>query len=208
MKKTTIYLFIFSLFFIVSCGKTASGRDVSAENESKVFSVTDSRGETVELPSEVKSIAAFPAPLPHIIVYLDGDAKRIKGLHPLAKKAAEVSVLSKIAPSLLEAEDNFLTGSLLNTEELLKINPDVFFTDQVLQGMDKLKESGLPVVYLGLEKDRMDYRGKKIEFYSPEKSIRGWVDITAEVLGTDKKKAGAILEEWEDVKKEIAEKTS
>ncbi|MDX9800762.1 MAG: ABC transporter substrate-binding protein, partial [Spirochaetia bacterium] len=32
--------------------------------------------------------------------------------------------------------------------------------------------------------------------------------ITAEVLGTDKKKEGAILQEWEDVKKEIAEKTS
>ncbi len=208
MKKILLYFLISLLFFAVSCGKTASGRGVSEQSESKSFSVTDSRGETVELPGEIKSIAAFPAPLPHIIVYLDGNAKRIKGLHPLAKKAAEVSVLSRIAPSLLEAEDNFLTGSLLNTEELLKIKPDVFFTDQVLQGMEKLKESGLPVIYLGLEKDRMIYRDKEIEFYSPEKSIRGWVDITASVLGSEKKKAGAIFEEWESVKKEIAEKTA
>ena len=127
MKKILFCFLISLLFVVVSCGKTASGRGVSEQSESKSFSVTDSRGETVELPGEIKSIAAFPAPLPHIIVYLDGNAKRIKGLHPLAKKAAEVSVLSRIAPSLLETEDNFLTGSLLNTEELLKINRMSFY---------------------------------------------------------------------------------
>ncbi len=208
MKKNLLIILIISQCVFISCGKKDADEASAAGSGETPFTVTDSRGESVKIPGRVNSIATFPAPHPHIIVYLDGSAERIKGLHPLAKKAAEVSILSKMAPSLLSAEDSFLSGSLLNTEELLRINPDVFFTDQLLQGMEKLTEAGLPVIYLGLATEKIIIRGREREIYSPEKSIREWVDITAAVLGTEEKKAHAIFEEWERVKKEISEKTA
>lgn len=203
MKKILFLLLAAALFF--SCSKSRQEYR-SSEKPQKTITITDSRNITVSVPAGVKSIATFPAPHPHIIVYLDGDSRRIRGLHPLAKKAAEASILSKIAPGLLETEDNFLAGSLLNAEELLKINPDVFFTDQLLQGVEKLEEGGIPVIYLGLEKEKIAYRGSEHEVYSPEKSMREWVGVTAEVLETDHEKAFEIFREWSSVSSYIGEK--
>ncbi len=204
MNKKLFYLLFLSLLFL-SCKEKVSQDKIQSLYKDKI-AVTDSKGQKVEIPANIKSIATFPAPHPHIIVYLDGDVKRIKGLHPLAKKAAEASVLSKIAPGILSIEDNFLKGSIVNIEEMLKINPDVFFTDQLLQGMEKMGELHIPVIYLGLEKEEINYRGKTREIYSPEKSIKEWVNITAAVLGTEKGKADAIFDEWSNTRNFIEEK--
>lgn len=211
MKKLKLYI---STVLILCLFLSCSGKDESAGKKtalpagtsSELKSVVDSRGVTVEYTASPDSIATFPVPHPHIIAYLDGSGKRITGLHPLAKKAAAGSVLSKIAPDILSADSSFLSGSSVNSEELLKINPDIFFTDKVLQGMDNLEKSSLPVIYLGLEKEKLKTDAGYVEVFSPLESIKNWIDITASVLDSDKEKASFIINEWEDTEKFIQEK--
>ena len=195
-----LIVFIMLVSFFSGCTEKKKGE----EGRGGLRSIADSRGVEVFIPERIESIATFPVPHPHVIVYLDGNGRRIKGLHPLAKKAAAASVLGRIAGELLETESGFLTGSNINSEELLRLDPDIFFTDTVLQGMENLEKSSLPVAYLGLEKEILP----EGEVFSPEKSMENWIRITSEVLGTDREKAFSIMKEWRETRKEISEKLS
>jgi iron complex transport system substrate-binding protein len=209
MKKIYVPAMLIMVLFLSCSGKNESEEKKTNPlpgNINDVKSVVDSRGVTVEYTAFPDSIATFPVPHPHIIAYLDGNGKRITGLHPLAKKAAAGSVLYKIAPNILRADSSFLSGSSFNSEELLKINPDIFFTDKVLQGMDNLEKTSLPVIYLGLEKEKLKTESGDVEVFSPLESIKNWIDITASVLDSDKDKASFIITEWEDTEKFIQEK--
>lgn len=178
----------------------------TGNNEQKVDEyrvVVDARGEEVRVKKDIQRIATFPIPHPHIISAIDGGVDRIVGAHKMSVSAAKISVFSKIAPGLLDVNTDYLEGQTLNLEELLKVKPDVFFTDKVLQGMENLEESGIPVIYMDLVQEEVGYPASARFVYSPRATMESWVRITSEVLGKDESSASEIDNYWRDTEKEI-----
>ncbi len=195
MKRKTIYAAACLALLIPAILWCGGGQEETGGDRTASFrTVTDARGREVRLPPEVERIATFPVPHPHLIVALDGNADKIIGAHPLTVSAAKVSVLGRIAPSLSSVDTGFLSASRVNAEELARMKPDVFFTDSVLEGMENIEELGIPVIYLGLEQEELFIDGTKRKVFSPPATMENWLEITARVLDSGKKKAGQIMD--------------
>ncbi len=187
----------------------AGGKGDNQENQARdarYKTIIDSRGVEVKVPVHVQKIATFPLPHPHIIAAIDGGVDRIKGASSMSVSAAKISVFGKMYPELFNVETGYLKGLNLNVEELARIEPDVFFTDKVLQGMENLESTGIPVVHMGLLKEKIPYKGGQAEVYSPRTTMVDWVKITSEVLGNNKSNALEIADVWADTEKEIEQK--
>ena len=148
MNKAVIYLVIFSIFTgtVFAKGEKELPSNTKAE---EFITVVDDRGMEVKIKKDVRAIATFPLPHPHIIAAIDGGINRIIGASSMSVSAAKVSVFGKIYPEFPNVETGYLKGLSLNVEELARIQPDVFFTDKVLEGMENLESTGIPVVYMG-----------------------------------------------------------
>ncbi len=204
MKFVVIGMLICLQAGIVFAGGQKETADSGSEKETRT--VVDDRGVQVEVPKVVSRIATFPLPHPHIIAAIDGGVDRIIGASSMSVSAAEISVLSKIHPGLLDVETGYLEGLTLNVEELAKINPDVFFTDAVLEGMENLEKTGIPVVYMGLKKETVLYRDGGAEVFSPRTTMEDWVETTIEVLGKNESNARDIAKVWRETELELEER--
>ena len=152
MKKITFIFIIAIIPLLAFAGGQGETGAAAAGETAETVTVTDDRGVEVEIPLPIERIATFPLPHPHIIAAIDGGVDRIIGASTMSVSAAKISVFGKIHPDLFNVETGYLKGQTLNVEELARINPDVFFTDSVLEGMENLEETGIPVVYMGLKK--------------------------------------------------------
>ncbi len=197
------YLIGFIALWIATPLLFASGAQESAVEEEQSLTITDDRGESVKIDLPVQRIATFPLPHPHIIAAVDGDLDRVVGASSMSVSAAEISVLGKMYPSFLNADSSYLDGQSLNLEELVRINPDVFFTDKVLEGMEMLDASGVPSVYMGLKQETISYGEGTSTVYSPKETMRDWVSYTAEVLDKNESNAMEISEIWSETEEEI-----
>jgi iron complex transport system substrate-binding protein len=204
MKSLLIGLMICLQASIVFAGGQKETADSGSEEDTRT--VVDDRGVQVELPKEVNRIATFPLPHPHIIAAIDGKVDRIIGASSMSVSAAKISVLAKIHPGLLSVETGYLEGLTLNVEELAKINPDVFFTDAVLEGMENLEKTGIPVVYMGLKQETVPYKDGGAEVFSPRTTMEDWVETTIEVLGKNESNARDIAKVWRETELELEER--
>ena len=203
MKKNVLILcFIIAGGLLFAGGSSEKDKSKNAEYKT----IVDSRGVEVKVPADVHKVATFPLPHPHIIAAIDGSVDRITGASSMSVSAAKISVFGKMYPELFNVETGYLDGLSLNVEELARIQPEVFFTDKVLQGMDNLESTGIPVVHMGLLKETIPYNGRTADVYSPKKTMVDWVKITSEVLGNNKSNALEIAEVWEDTEKDIEKK--
>ena len=203
MKSLLIGLMICLQASMVFAGGQKETANSGSEEDTRT--VVDDRGVQVELPKEVNRIATFPLPHPHIIAAIDGGVDRIIGASSMSVSAAKISVLAKIHPGLLSVETGYLEGLTLNVEELAKINPDVFFTDAVLEGMENLEKTGIPVVYMGLKQETVPYKDGGAEVFSPRTTMEDWVETTIEVLGKNESNARDIAKVWRNTELELEE---
>ncbi len=86
-------------------------------------------GEEIELPPahEINRVVTTSVPLPSAYRLIEQDLSRFVGIHPGSKNDAESSILSKMAPEILDIPTSFMMGADINVEELLKLKPDVVF---------------------------------------------------------------------------------
>jgi len=203
MKKFLIVAFGIC---IATASLAAGGRGELRTNEpapAEIITVTDDRGVEVQINVPVERVVTFPLPLPHLIASIDGGLNRVVGASVMSVSAAEVSVFGKMHPELFEVETAFLDGQTLNVEELARIQPDVFFTNVVLDGMDNLEQLGIPVVYLSLSPDSVRYRGEDVTVISPKRTMIDWVATTAAVLQRNESNALEIERVWEETEDQI-----
>ncbi len=210
MKKILVYFVFLSLttgMVFAGGGKeppSGTGTEAETKIETPEFiTVVDDRGMEVKIRKNVSAIATFPLPHPHIIAAIDGGVDRIIGASSMSVSAAKISVFGKMYPELYNVETGYLKGLSLNVEELARIQPDVFFTDKVLEGMENLESTGIPVVYMGLKKETIPYANGETEVFSPKTTMEDWVNITSEVLGKNESKAVEIAQVWENTEEEI-----
>ena len=118
---------------------------LAADDAASTKVITDSMGNEVEVPTEIKSMAILPMPWISVVYALNGSGDIITGMQQVAKNSYETSILKKLAPELEDTNTTFFADGEFNYEELAKINPDVVMLfESQSKHIDKLKEVGIP----------------------------------------------------------------
>lgn len=154
---------------------TDSNEEVQTTLEEKI--VIDQAGTEVTIPGEVKSIVSGGIlPYFHTWFVATNSAKEIVGMHPNSYNAAENSILAKLAPEILKADTSFVKNGEMNIEELMKINPDVYFeiaTDE--KSIEQARKAGINTVAI-----------KAIDAAAAEPlaTFNSWLQLTGEIAST------------------------
>lgn len=203
MKKKTGFIAAVALsaMALAACGdKEQSTDNVSSELEvtAEEKIVIDQNGTEVTIPQNVERVVTGGI-LPYFSTWFvaTNSTKELVGIHPNSYNAAENSILAKISPDVLNASTEFVKNGEMNIEELMKINPDVYFeisTDE--KSIKAAREAGINTVAL-----------KAIDAAAAEPlaTFNSWLDITAQVADTTER-ADRFLEEGTKVQNEIYEK--
>jgi iron complex transport system substrate-binding protein len=126
-KRLAPVFMIVCILLSFSCSERGGGKTPGPKT-AETRTITDQNGDSVILPGEVNRVViTSPWPLPSVYCLYMGSGKRIVGVHPAVKAAAENSLLMRVAPELTEAETGFIQGDEVNIEELMKLDPDVVF---------------------------------------------------------------------------------
>jgi len=174
-----------------------AGKEVQTTAEERI--VIDQAGTEVTIPGEVNSIVSGSIlPYFHTWYVATNSSKEIVGMHPNSYNAAQNSILAKMTPDILKADTSFVQNGEMNVEELMKINPDVYFelsTDE--KSIQLAREAGINTVAI-----------KAIDAAAAEPlaTFNSWLELTADIADTHER-ADRFLEIGEAVQAEINEKT-
>lgn len=111
-------------YFTAPTALAEENTEASTEAESYI-TVTDMNGRDVQVPTEIDSVVLTALPLPSIYALTGAPIENLKGVHPGSTSAIENSVMAAMYPELVGIADNFIEGTEINVEELLKLDPDV-----------------------------------------------------------------------------------
>ncbi len=159
----------------VQTGQTETDEEADAVSEdSETITVIDHNGDRVEVPKEINRVVSTSMyPLPSVFTMFMGSAEKLVGIHPVSMAAAQNSVLSKMFPEILDASTDFIQGSEINLEELMKLDPDVIiYHANNAAEKELLKSTGIPAV--GISATNWDY--DVIETYDQ------WIDILSQMF--------------------------
>ena len=96
--------------------------------QSDTITVTDHNDNVVTVPRRIDRIVVCDIlPLPSVLSVFFDSAENLVGIAPSSMSAAQNSLLSQLYPEILNAETGFMNGTDVNTEELMKLAPDVVF---------------------------------------------------------------------------------
>lgn len=155
-----IYSFLLALLF--SLASVAGAR-----------TVTDHMGRSVEVPDEIKSVAATNIfPLPSFLSLFLTENKII-GMHRVSMAAAESGLLGKIRPEVLKADTAFMQGNALNIESMISLHPDVVFVNAGdAASLKMLENAGIPAVSFSVNKWN----------YNVLETYRAWIALIDQVF--------------------------
>ena len=171
------------------------GKDLEATTEAKM--VVDELNREVEIPGELDNVV-MGSILPYFATWFiaTNSTEEIKGIHPNSYNAAAFSILKDISPDILEAKTNFIENGEVNVEQLLSLNPDVYFEiANQEKTVQKLEETGINTVALSTATDSLN----------PMDTLNRWLTLTGQITGTTDRPE-AIIAEGEANQKEIDEK--
>lgn len=115
------------------CG-SEMGTALNAKAEQATKMITDGYGETVEVASEINSIAATMWPIPSVVFTVTGSSDAIKTMSEGSMEAYQISMFQVLSPGLETLPTNCLnSGTNITFEELAKVNPDVVLCNQAVE---------------------------------------------------------------------------
>ena len=144
MKKLIALLLV--LVLLAGCAPAAT-----VENTRTVI---DHDGVSVTLPEKVERIVVCDIlPLPSVLTVFFDSAEKIVGMSGTSMSAAKNGLLGELYPEILDAETNFIDGSTVNAEELMKLQPDVVFYNASRKELgEQLRKAGFPAVAISVNK--------------------------------------------------------
>lgn len=136
--------------------------------------ITDHAGSQVEIPREVNRVVVTDIlPLPSIITVFLGSGEKIVGMAPASMSAARTGLLGELFPDILNASTDFMNGSDINMEELMKLEPDVVFYNAGSKEIgEALRSAGFAAVAVSVNK--WDY--DSIETYDQ------WISLLSQIF--------------------------
>ena len=197
MKKKLYYTLactVMSTAFLTACG-TEDGTSDNVKEKAETKTVTDQLDRKVEISSEVSRVVTGSI-LPFYSTWFvaTNSTKELVGMHPESASAARNSVLASISPEVLNASTDFLQNGEVNIEELLKLEPDVYFESSADQTtLDKLTEAGIPTVAI---------KARDAAEAEPLATFNSWLEVLRQISSTDER-VNMFLEKGKTVQAEL-----
>ena len=169
----------------VGCQK-ANTSEESSKGEAQVEEgatkiVVDHEGVEVEVPTNIdRIVVGNTLPLASVLSVYLGGAEKIVGLHPASMSAAKNGLLSEVYPEILEAKTDFINGSEINIEELLKLDPDIVIGVPKDQA-ESIRNAGIPALTLSVSNWDYDVAETYDQWNALFDEIFGESKITEEV---------------------------
>ena len=181
-----------------STSSKASASSSSASSESSdTITITDQADNEVTLPKDIKRIAVCDIlPLPSVLTVFFNSGDKIVGMSEASMAAAKNGLLGELYPEVLKADTGFIKDGEVNTEELLKLKPDVVFysaSDTAIG--DKLKEAGFNAVAISVNKWE----------YNTIETLNNWIDLLSQIFPEDAK-ADVVKKHSDDVYKMVQDR--
>ena len=142
--------------------------------QSDTITVTDHNDNVVTVPRRIDRIVVCDIlPLPSVLSVFFDSAEKLVGIAPSSMSAAQNSLLSQLYPEILNAETGFMNGTDVNTEELMKLAPDVVFYSAMNPTLgEKLQTAGFCAVAVSANKWEYDC----IE------TLNNWIDLLSSIF--------------------------
>jgi iron complex transport system substrate-binding protein len=174
MRKIICIAVSVCLFASVFAGCTRSGE---ARESAATRVIIDQMGNEVTLPVNVERVViASVWPLASVYCLYMGSTDKLVGLDPAIISAAENSALIKVFPDIVTIPSNFSKNGALNSEELMKLNPDVvLYSSGASEDYDVCKQAGIPAIGFSLS----------IKQYNAIDTINSWIELLGEVMQRD-----------------------
>lgn len=167
--------FVMIIGIAFNCMLTGCAGNVSklAENEASV-TITDHNGNQVTLPANIERIAVCDIlPLPSVLSVFFDSADKIVAMSPASMSAAESGLLSELYPEILKADTSAISGTEVNTEELMKLNPEVvFYNAATTQLGESLRKAGFNAVAISVNKWN----------YDAVETLNQWIELLSEIF--------------------------
>jgi len=202
-KLTALLLAVAMVLSLAACGagKTTetSPAASAAATDSTTVTVTDHAGNQVTVPKNAQRIAVCDIyPLPSVLSVFFDSADRIVGMPDVSMSAAKSGLLGQLYPNILNAQTGFIKGTEVNTEELMKLKPDVVFysADDPKLG-EQLTAAGFAAVAISASK--WDY--------DCVETLKEWVALLSQIF-PENDKTKTVQDYSEKVMKQIKDKTS
>ncbi len=161
------------------CGAGSSKTGDSALSEdtaagSQTITVTDHNGNEVTLPKNIERIAVCNIlPLPSVLSVFFDSAEKIVAMAPSSMSAAKNGLLSELYPEILNADTTAISGNDVNTEELMKLDPQVVFYSAASETLgEKLRKAGFNAVAVSANKWE----------YNAIETLNQWIDLLAQIF--------------------------
>lgn len=202
-KLTALLLAVAMVLSLAACGagkttETSPSASAAATNSTTV-TVTDHAGNQVTVPKNAQRIAVCDIyPLPSVLSVFFDSADRIVGMPDVSMSAAKSGLLGQLYPNILNAQTGFIKGTEVNTEELMKLKPDVVFysADDPKLG-EQLTAAGFAAVAISASK--WDY--------DCVETLKEWVALLSQIF-PENDKTKTVQDYSEKVMKQIKDKTS
>ena len=158
------------LFLFCGCG---ANTQIPADSE-KTITITDHNGDTVTLPANIDRIAVCDIlPMPSVLSVFFDSADKIVAMSPGSMSAAENGLLSELYPEILNADTSAINGSNVNTEELMKLDPQiVIYNASSVQLGQILKKAGFHAVAMSVNK--WDYNAVE--------TLNQWIALLSQIF--------------------------
>lgn len=180
-----------ALPLVFACSATTPAADTGGET----VTVTDQRGEVVEIDGPVERVVTIPMPAASMLVAVDGGTDRLAGMNPSSQEALADGVLGEFYPEAQDIPADVAgTDFVPNVESTLALDPDVVIQwgDRGDQFISPLEDAGVPVV--GLD-------------YGTQEDLEEWIEIFGLLLDQEER-ADHILQTYHEHRATIEEAVS
>lgn len=181
MKRMKLCLLaaLFALSSLLTGCGDAKNAETSAQTPSETVTITDHAGNEVTLPANIERIAVTNIlPLPSVLTVFFDSADKIVAMAPGSMAAAKNGLLSELYPEILQADTSAISDADVNTEELMKLDPQVvFYSASNPQMGQTLTNAGFNAVALSVNKWE----------YNAVETLNQWMTLLGQIFpGNDR----------------------
>ncbi|MCR5727339.1 MAG: ABC transporter substrate-binding protein [Lachnospiraceae bacterium] len=161
--------------------------------------VTDHAGNQVEVPNTINHIVVADIyPMASVLAVFFDSAEKIVGMAAPCMSAAKNGLLGEMYPEILNAKTDFIDGTNVNIEELLKLNPDVvFYSAGSKEEGEAYKNAGIPAIAISPGKWG----------YDAIETLNQWIDTLVQIF-PDNNKSQIVREYSEKTYKMVQERVA
>lgn len=177
---------LISLMLVLLLTVSLAGCAAAPEAAQDTQVIVDHLDCEVTVPKKIERIVVCDIlPLPSVLSVFFDSAEKIVGIADTSMSAAENSLLGQLYPEILEAETGFINGSTVNTEELMKLQPDVVFYSASRKELgETLRKAGFPAVAISVNKWE----------YNCIETLNHWISLLGQMFPENDK--AKIVEEY------------